>query len=353
MISPKSEKISSMKRNFFDTGMVTWAGIQDQIPRVLKYVVANRDIVLPAETTRVLAQSIRTILKNPMAEFFNRILSEDQLSNFATIYIQPSEISIPEVIASQNITMDLKQVRGTDVLRSLPELYNKPIINLTTALKPDRTYGGLTVSAVDSFQQMFCRAQMVASYYDNDVWLSPYLGEFVVRTYSMIISSIISKLFSLSLDETMKVMGVCAIFMSQLLDPDEGNPTMPSIYNRCTFIGSRSELEAIAGEVSDITAGGVNINKLPEMIKRVGPDRMKSFNLQMLFSTCGNLGPEVVTGRIALEYPPYWTYCLLLALSGVKTPMIYQLNNCRLSNEGRSKFLSSLLTYEKMFDLRR
>ena len=60
-----------------------------------------------------------------------------------------------------------------------------------------------------------------------------------------------------------------------------------------------------------------------------------------------------IASRIALEYPPYWVYCLLLADSGIKIPMIYQLNNSKLANEGRSKFLSSLLTYEKMFDIRR
>lgn len=342
-----------MKRNFFDTGIITWAGIKDQIPRVLKYVVGNRDIVLPSETTRVLAHSIRTILKNPMAEFFNRILSEEQLGNFATIYITPQDVAIPEVVASQNITIDFKQVRDANSLRSLPELNNKIIANVTTSLKPDKMYGGLTVNAADTFQQQFCRGQIIASYYDNDVWLSPYLGEFVVRTYSMIMSSIISRQFSLSLDETMKVMGVCAIFMSQLLDPDGADLCMPSIFNRCTFIGSRNELEAIAGEVSDLTCDGVTIEKLVEMIKRVGPERMKTFNLQMFFTLCGNLGPDAITSRIALEYPPYWVYCLLLAVSGIKIPMIYQLNNSKLANEGRSKFLSSLLTYEKMFDIRR
>ena len=142
-----------MKRNFFDTGIITWAGIKDQIPRVLKYVVGNRDIVLPSETTRVLAHSIRTILKNPMAEFFNRILSEEQLGNFATIYITPQDVAIPEVVASQNITIDFKQVRDANSLRSLPELNNKIIANVTTSLKPDKMYGGLTVNAADTFQQ--------------------------------------------------------------------------------------------------------------------------------------------------------------------------------------------------------
>lgn len=342
-----------MKRNFFDTGLVTFAGIQAQLPIVLRYVVENRDIVIPSESTRALAQSIRTILKNPMAEFFNRIVSEEQLNNFATIYIQSSENTIPEIIASQNLTLDFKQVRDTSILKSIPEFNNKVLVNLTTALKPDKTYGGLMVSAADTVQYQCCKAQLVSSYIDNDIWLTPYLGEFVVRTYSMIVSSSLSKRFGLTLDETMKIMGVCAIFFSQLLDPDGCDLSRPSVYNRCTFIGSRAELERLADEVSDISSTGLDLVKLCEMIKRVGPERMNTFNLQAFYTLCGNYGPDFITGRLALEYPPYWVYCLLLALSGVKTPMIYQLNNNKLSSEGRSRFLSAILTNESLFNVRR
>lgn len=88
-------------------------------------------------------------------------------------------------------------------------------------------------------------------------------------------------------------------------------------------------------------------------MKKVGPDRMKAFEPQVFLSICGSLGPDAITGRIALEYPPYWVYCLLLALSGVKTPMIYQLNNSRLSQEGRSRFLSAIMSDEQLFNLRR
>lgn len=85
---------------------MTFAGIKSQLPRVIRYVAENRDIIVPPELMRSLVQSIRTILKNPMAEFFNRIVTADQLNNFATIYIQSSETAIPEIIASQNLSLD-------------------------------------------------------------------------------------------------------------------------------------------------------------------------------------------------------------------------------------------------------
>ena len=140
-----------MKRNFFDTGFMTFAGIKSQLPRVIRYVAENRDIIVPPELMRSLVQSIRTILKNPMAEFFNRIVTADQLNNFATIYIQSSETAIPEIIASQNLSLDFKQVQEANILRSIPEFNNKVLVNLTTALKPDRVNGGLMVSSAGSF----------------------------------------------------------------------------------------------------------------------------------------------------------------------------------------------------------
>ena len=70
-------------------------------------------------------------------------------------------------------------------------------------------------------------------------------------------------------------------------------------------------------------------------------------------SLTGNLGPDSITSHLALEYPPYWIYILLLALSGNKIPIVYQLNNMRLAQEGRSKFLQQLMTYDALFTVNR
>ena len=341
-----------MKRNFFDTDFAAYAGLHAQIPRVLRYVVENRDVVIQTSELNDLAHSIRTILKNPMAEAFNRLVANEQLSNFAAVYLKSTETAVPEIVASQNITLDFKQVKGGEILRALPEFNNKILVDVTQTLKTDRYTGELQINAADVFQNLFVRGHLVASYFDSETWLTPYLSEFVVRTYTMIISSIIGRQFNLTLIEQMQIMGIFALYMCQLLSPEDDDLVMPTLFNRCTFIGSREDLKNITEACRDVSATGLTLSKTCKLVADLGPEKMRKFNALVLSTMC-RVGPDVLTSRIALEYPPYWVYVLLLALSGTKTPMIYHLTANKLAQEGRTKFLDQLLSNQQIFNLHR
>lgn len=341
-----------MKRKFSDLGFVKSTGIIGQTPRALKYLVENRDAVLPYGVVAEMAQNIRVILKTPMAEFFDHILNVKGLNNFASLYLLESSSSIPELLAQVLITLDLKQLDTNGITRSFSELNNKILTNVSGFVKRDRATGRLSVTSIDSFINQFDRGLLVASYDDsNEGWLNPYLGEFTVRTYSMILSSIIARYYNLSIPETMQVMGVLALFMAQMLDSDDGDPTFPALFGRCTFVGSRVELNALAKSCAHESAKGLTLESTCKLISELGPERLRNFDLRSLYTLACTLGPDTVTTTLALEYPPYWVYIMMLALSGNKIPVVYQLNSMRLANEGRSKFLSQLMSYDALFDV--
>lgn len=342
-----------MKRKFFDTGYAKFAGLSSHGPRVLKYIIENRNCILPISELVQLAQNVRMILKTPMAEFFDRIISSQGLDNFMAYYLQNSNNSIPELLTINSISLDLKQLDTTGILRSVPEARDKIAINLSSIIKCDKSTGRYTVSAVDVFQNMFDRGYLVASYEDSDGWLSPYLGEFVTKTYSMIISSLISRYYDLTINETMTVMGILALYITQKLDTESGDPTMPALFNRCTFIGNRSELANLSEACAETSVKGLTLEDMCNLIAQNGPEKLHSFNLGALYTLASNLGPDVITTQIALEYPPYWVYMLMLALSGNKIPIVYQLTSQRLANEGRSRFLQQLNTDAALFKVRR
>lgn len=341
-----------MKRNFFDTSFASLSGTNGQIPRVLKYVVENRDTILSEDELTALAQSIRTILKNPMAELFNRIVSSGQLENFAAIYSKTPGKDLPEVTASQNITFDLKQVDDQGILTHIPEANKKVLINITPMVRAEKFDDNMRVIAADVFQHTICRSFLVASYYDNTTWLNPYLNVFITKTYSIVISSIISRAYNLTLTENALVSGILALFMCQMLDGDKID-YYPALLNRCTWLGSRKEIEDLAEACREKSSGGLNLELVCDLIAKLGPEKMRNFNVSALKMLCAKIGPDVLTSYIALEYPPYWIYLLISALSGTKIPLIYLLNNTRLMQEGRSKFLDQLLTDERLFQLQR
>lgn len=342
-----------MKRKFLDTGYAQFAGLSGQSTRVLKYIVENRNSILSESELIGLAQYVRTILKTPMAEFFDRIVASQGLKNFMAIYLPATDSSVPELLTVNALALDLKQMDNTGILRSTPEARDKIAVNMSGIIKPDKATGKFAISSADTLQNIFTRGYLMASYEDSDGWLTPYLGEFGTRTYSMIISSLISRYYNLTIPETMQVMGILALYFTQIIDEDRGDPIMPSLFNRCTFIGNRAELERLAEACAEKSAVGLTLNSTIELIAELGPEKMRTFNGSVFYSLCSNLGPDVITTQIALEYPPYWIYVLMLALSGNKVPIVYQLTAQKLANEGRSKFLQQLLTNSSLFTVNR
>jgi len=341
-----------MKRKFSDIGFIKATGILGQTPRALKYIVENRDYIVPYSNLAEMAQNIRLILKTPMAEFFDRIIESRGLGNFIPLYLADAG-GVPEILAQTLITLDVKQLDTNNLLASVPEARNKMIANVSSLIKRDIKTGRFVVTSVDNFLALFVKNYLVASYNDSDGWLSPYLGEFTVRTYSMVMSSLLARYFNLSIPETMQVMGVFALFQAQMLGEDDDDPIFPIRFRKCTYIGNNSELHHIAEICSKYSENGLNLDTLCECIKEVTPERLRSFSSRALLSLAGNLGSDAITTHIALEYPPYWVYILLLALSGNKIPIVYQLNAMKLAQEGRSKFLQQIMCYDELFTLNR
>lgn len=348
----------TMKRKFFDTKFASDAGLEKQMPRVVRYLVDNRNEVLSYDEVAQLASSIRSILKTPLSEVFDRIAASEALRNFAAIFARNSSSSLPEMLTTTSITIDSSQVNEVNTVRSMPELYKKIFVNLTPTLRFDKQRGMLTVSAVDNFQTLFVRGHLVASYQDSDGWLPPYIAEYAVKSYSMILSGMISKYYGLSLPETLKIMGVFAFYFCQMLSRDGDNSTLPPLFNRCTYIGNRGELLVMSEEICEFVQSinadiNLSIDTVCTLIANFGPSRMAKFDYMGFKALCGGLGSELITSLIALEYPPYWIYLLVASLSGAKLPLIYKLNEHRLVNEGRTKFLQQLMSAEQLFAVRR
>lgn len=342
-----------MKRNFFHTEFATHAGFQSQLPRVFKYTIENRHALLPKMELERLAVSIRMILQSPLAQIFERILNTGCLNNFAALNIPNKGSSLPELLTTTNITLDIRQAETSNIGQALPEIRDRCLVNVSGTLKMNRQSGGFDVNATDLFQQLLVRGHLCMSYYDQENWLNAALTEFIVRSYSMILSNLISRYHDLSLMDQMLVAGVFALFYCQKMSPEKGNITDPPLFNRCTFVGNRNDLENIKAICKEVAPQGLTLSKVAEVISHHAPSRMDKFSVSEINILCGNLGPDAITSMIALEYPPYWLYELILAFSGTKIPLVYQLNNQKLMQEGRSKFLSQLLTHQALFDIRR
>lgn len=342
-----------MKRKFLDTYLAQGTGLSAQANKIIKYIIDSRDSAIPVEEVVDMAKNVRMILKTPMAEFFDRIVSTGGLSNFIAFYLVGTDASVPEFVTTTNITLDLKQLDFAGLLKSVPEFRDKVFINMSPVLKLDRAANRLVVNSIDMMLNLYVRGYLVASYEDSDGWLSPSLGEYVAQTYSMILGSSIARYYNLSVPETMRVMGILALFVTQSLDGSYGDPAYPTLFNRCTFAGTRSDLIYTAKSCEEVAKQGLTLASTCQLIADSGPEKIKTFNLMKLMALAGNLGGDILATEIALDYPPYWVYLLIAALSGQKIPLIYQLNMQRLMTDGKTRFLQQLLADERVFSVDR
>ena len=345
-----------MKYKLLDTTFATLAGLKAHSSRNLKYLLENRNYILSLEEVVQLTMSVRNILRTPIAECFDRMIDNGQLNNFAVIYIPTSRqgTSVPELLSTTSITLDLKELPDEHgVLRSLPELQGKILINLSGILKENRTYGGYTVSAIDTFQSLFVRGQMVASYHDSDDWLTPYLAEYAIKSYSMVLSSMISRYYDLSLAETNIITTILALYMAQRFKRDTESNSHPNIMYRLSYLGNQREIQMMLDRFEEVSHAGLTTESVAQLIVEHSPDRLKSFSPKDLTTFGARLSTDDVCSRIAMEHPAYWVWSLVTALSVTSIPLLYQLNSNKLANEGRSKFLQQLYSYDKLYNLGR
>lgn len=343
-----------MRQTIFDTGFCRFRGIKQQLPNALKYTVENRNLILPSEEVIRLAQSIRYILKTTISEFFNRMIQAGSLNHFTVFYV-PKSVSIPEILASPSITLDVRQMDVAKVLTSVPQLENKILINATGTMKV--TNGEMSVSAIESLLQLFVRGHLVASYYDSDEWIDPYIAGYIMQSYSITISSLIAQYYNLSLNEMLRVAGIMSIYIAQKLSRDSDSHLNPPLMSKCSYVGSNIEIQELLRDCEDVLKmypEGIPLEKVcNELLNTRICEKMKSFNYKVFVSLCGSLGPDIITSHIALEYPPYWLFLLLLAFSNSKIPLFSKLNANRLTQEGRTKFLYAIAVNNNLFASKR
>lgn len=287
-----------------------------------------------------------------MAEFFDRIVATNGLNNFVTLYIPSKDTNTPELLTTSVFTVDLKQLDERHTLASIPAVSEKIVANITNTLRRGKD-GTLTIDALDNFQNMYTKGTLVAAYNDMPNWLNSYSAEYCIKTYSMILSNLISRYYNLGLMETFKVRTILALFMAQMLN-DGYEIKDPPYFNRATWGDlTLKEITDIATEATEGMTTQFDLDSVAKALATCVSEKMDKFDTAALVAIAGNLGPDVLTSRLAIEYPPYWVYILLQSLSGVKSMLTYQLNQQRLVNDGRTKFLANVLREGAIFEVKR
>lgn len=337
------------RKTLFDTDFAKISGLENMAPQVVKYLVDNRNCALDAGAMRNIYQ-MRALLPSAFNNIFDHLLNSEKLNSvFAPIH--PDFGVVPELLTIVDITLDLEQIKENHVLKSMPEFYGKVLINLSPILRVSKTVPiHFSITDVNAMHALFTRAALVASYQDSDGWLTPSLNLFTVKTYSMLISNILAKQYDLTMLEQTTISAVFALYMCQALSDKNDSLEMPALFNRCTFLASQnSTLVNLARSMEHLSKTGLTIGSMCQLVAELGPPRMNTFNPTILYRSIASMGTSSTQMMLALEYPPYWVYQLLLSISNAKTRMMFELKSSRLLNDCKA-FAYELNTSRQFID---
>lgn len=345
-----------MKRMFkyiTNTRVAGQLGLPKAMKIVVEYLVANRNVIAtPEELTSIF--STRSFTSTPISEIFDKCVVNRHLNEFATIADPSRSIieGIPDILTMPSIVVDLEQSPAGEVLSGYKELHRKIVMNITNLVK--RTHSGLQVSALHELHSMYVKALLVRSYFrsGNSTWLSPMMQQFVIRTYSLFIASIISRHANLNNAEMNQVASIFALYMCQLLSSEGSNQIVPPQFLNINYLGTRADLLYITEECKEYSKDGLDLSKCCAMVSKFGPARLKDYSLDVFYRQCSTLGPynDTISTYMAFDYPPYWVWLILLSLSGVKMGMMSTLLQRYNLKQAGMKFATELLTYPSLVE---
>ena len=318
--------MTSTEKYIANTSIATQIGLKAELKAIVSWTVANRTaIASPEEMSSIF--SMRPLTITTMSELFTRLVANRYTNLFATVANPSVNVArtIPGIMTLPAIVIDLKQAENANILSGYPELYEKLLVNITHLVKVNRATGVYETSAFHELQSMYVKALLVRSYFESGDgrWLPPVMARFIIKTYALFIATTIARMVNLHYNELNSVAAVFALYMTQLLTGDTEDVHCPQSYLNINYLSDRANLKYIADQCQRYTAqtrGKLNLSNICTILDETGPTRLKDYKLQLFIKHAMRLGSynDATTTLMALEYPPYWTWMLLMSLSKVK-----------------------------------
>lgn len=320
-----------MITSIFETDIFKSIAIENYIKHMTEFIVNNRGIFSINDKIKDNLR-VEPMLKTIISDIYKTIVSEDKLPVFSFIDFT-NKTSIPEGFLFTYWNLDVSQIKSFmknqyDILSSLHETNNKILYNISNIIGAREN----KITDVSKFQQTVIRDFLSRSYHETkDNWLTPNILYYLVKFYSIIISTNISRSYNIPYNEQMFIACVLAIFFLQKChDKSTSNPLL----NRLDFISKSVVIREVLNKIDENYHNKeLSVADVCTIIRKNGSSRLSSFTERSLFSLIRSTNPNQLISLVSLEYPPYWFFSVLLALSGMKTNLYHSFKNLNLKND--------------------
>lgn len=307
------------------------------------FYVRRRDVFLT--TDHKISLMKRQSVVSPMSTLYMRAVDSGLFRLFSLAVLPPGPMDGPEIVDYQFLTFDTAQIAAStpalkQVLNGIPELSDKLVLDITSnySRSADR------ITNLPNFQAMCVRDLLSRSYFTgpHGTWLTATLTQFLCKVYIISLGDCIAQWANLPNDISSLVRVILGYYFQSRVSSAHDARAILRSDPRAFGIFEPAIVDQAFGVTHDVL-GKDTIDSLDEalhIISSLGIDRLK-VDKRLLLSRLRSYGSDPFVVRIALEYPPYWAYMVLMAVSGYGKVMSNKLKSSRLWEESR-KFSDEL-----------
>ncbi len=316
-----------------------------QAAALAEYLIRHRDMIMDPLTTQSFFKA-RSLVTTPISKIFTRAVAVGDVNRFSLLSRGRDQTAVPELLTMRHLPFDLMQMASVnpsiaDATRALPELNDKIVVNTAQMMRQSGE-----ISDVPGFYNVVVRDLLSRSFFDSrtrSTWLNPSLTQFVCKIYSMSLGSSIAVWYGLDHKTQGFVTALFAYFyLGQMTSPEAAQTILTSQW-KAYLLPEPRELTALFATIKDV-CGKQSLDSLNDVFTAIDALHVERLRLDwnILLRRMQAMGPDVHTSGLALEYPPYFIYLILLVLSGSKIGLGYKIKSNSMMKDG-TRFVDDLV----------
>ncbi len=329
--------------NIFKTPAVASVLPQKMLENLIDFLVTHRQYILPLSKKNDAFKS-RLVGNGPIVDIVHRLTTLGKDQTYSLIRFPSKTTTLREVVDMTFVPFDLLQIKEAiphtaKILDVIPELNDKIVINISDITKSDGTFSDIT-----QFHWRIVRDFLSRSFYTNtgNIWITPALVRYVAKVYSMTIGGQIARLFGLSSLMQMFVQTLFCLYFSGRMTKPELAQSFVKTNSKALGLQDPQDLNQIFAFVEDVLGKDApeTLEEIFTVIDMYNHDQLKINGVSRLTRPVLNvkfssLFPEGHVSTIALEYPPYFLFLILLVLSNTRIGLSIHMKNLNLIREGQ------------------
>jgi hypothetical protein len=286
---------------------------------LVKFITDNRSAVYDIVNMKTILSSVQST-NSLMVTIFNHLTEKmvDGKQIFAPINMVNAVTKPVSILTLPFYDPDLKAMKLSDhkVIDAIDSFgeYKDTILLNTTPFWNDKAK---KVTDTNLVIHKIVRDVISRSYVDQivnkaDFWLSNEVLILIASMYAEVYGSYFGRIFNLNMIDQAEVTTIFGMYFLQGCT----NRADSQLHRQLTTIVDLPTIVDMERLANDTIDGLPNsVDDIAKLITHLDAEVLHNFKVDMIFTFGRGLNTDVNVATTAIEYPPYWLYCLLSVAS--------------------------------------